>query len=89
MVSGVDAADLGHRLRAQKSLTFSLSASKPSVLAWMYCSSSAFFDDGVDHRVQQRDVGAGLELQHVVAWRDRSLAARVHDDQLRTALRGP
>ena len=38
-------------------------------------------DDGVHQGVQQRDVGAGLELQHVGGVALQRLAARVHHDQ--------
>ncbi len=41
----------------------------------------ALLDDCVHQRVQQRDVGAGLELEHVGRVALQRLAARVHHDQ--------
>ena len=38
-------------------------------------------DDHVHERVEQRDVGARLELQHVRGVMPERLTARVHDDQ--------
>ena len=46
----------------------------------------ALLDDDVHHRVQQRDVGVGLELQVVGRVAREVAAARVGDDQLRAAL---
>ena len=43
-------------------------------------------DDHVHQRVEQRDVGAGLELQHVGGVALQRLAARVHHDQRLAAL---
>jgi hypothetical protein len=44
--------------------------------------------DGVDHRVQHRDVAAGLELQHVGGVPHERGAARIHHDELGAALGG-
>ena len=47
-----------------------------------------FGDDGVQHRVQHRDVAAGLELQMLVGVARQRLPARIHHDQLGAALGG-
>ena len=47
-----------------------------------------FLDDRVQHRVQQRHIRAGPELQVEGRVAAQSLPARVRDDQLRAALRG-
>ncbi len=46
----------------------------------------AFGDDGVEHGVEHRHVGAVLELQHAPGVALQGLAARIHDDQLGAAL---
>ena len=45
-----------------------------------------FGDDGIEDAVEHRDVGAGLELQHVGGVALERLAARIHDDELGAAL---
>ena len=45
-----------------------------------------FGHDRVENAVEHRDVGAGLELQHVGGVALERLAARIHDDELRAAL---
>ena len=46
----------------------------------------ALGDDGVDHRVQHRDVAAGLERKMLVGMARQRLMARIHHDQLGAAL---
>ncbi len=46
----------------------------------------AFGDDGIDHRVQHRDIAAGLERQMLGGMARQRLPARVHHDQLGAAL---
>ena len=73
----------------EKSLILAFSASKPSVMRLdvLHVDQPSSMID-VQHGVEQRDVAAGLELQHVarVARDALVLAARVHDDQLGAAL---
>jgi hypothetical protein len=44
-------------------------------------------DDDVHHRIEQRHVGVGLELQEVRGVARQVAAARVHHDQLRALAR--
>ena len=46
----------------------------------------SFIDDGMDHRIQHRDIGARLELQMLVGMSRQRLPARIHHDQLGAAL---
>ena len=46
----------------------------------------AFGDDGVDHRVQHRDVAARLEREMLGGMARQRLPARIHHDQLGAAL---
>ena len=46
----------------------------------------AFGDDGVEHRVQHRDIAAGLEREMFVGMPRQRLPARIHHDQLGAAL---
>jgi len=64
------------------SLTCCLRFSKPSVCASTYWPIvELFLDDDVQHGIEQRHVGAGLELQHVRGVAFQRLAARIHDDE--------
>ena len=40
------------------------------------------------HRIEQRDIGAGLELQEVIGMPGQGVAARIHQDQLGATLGG-
>ena len=45
-------------------------------------------DDGVDHRVQHRDIAAGLELQMLIGMARQRLPPRIDHDQFGAALGG-
>ncbi len=83
----VDAADGRHRLGRKLLHVLAKSLVPRSAVADEGFVDQALFDDRVQHRVQQRDVGVGLELQ-VVGRVARELAAPgIGDDELHAGLR--
>ena len=51
-------------------------------------SDQAFLDDDVQHRVEQRDIGVGIELEIVGGVPGQIAAARIGHDQLRAGFGG-
>ena len=82
---GINAADSGHGLRREVSQGIPQRVIPLGVAGDVLRIDEVFFDDGVHHRVEQRDVRARLELQEVVRVPGQGVTARVHQDQLGTA----
>ena len=81
-----DAADRLHLLR-REFLDLGLQVVEALGIAGdILLVGQAFGDDGVDHRVQQRDVAAGLEREVLVGMARQRLPARIDHDQLGAAL---
>ena len=83
---GIDAADRRHPLRRERLQVLAQVLEALGVRLDVLAVVQLLLDDHVHERVQQRDVGAGLELQHVRGVALQRLAARVHDDQRLAAL---
>ena len=84
----VDAADRRHQFRAERRDVVADRLETAGAVGDEALGDQAFLDDRVHHRVQQRDVGVGFELQ-VVRRVPRELgAARIGEDQPRSVLRG-
>ena len=83
---GRDAANRGHSLRRELGdlrLQFVIPL---GVTGDVLLVGQPLGDDGVDHRVQHRDIAAGLELQVLEGMARQRLPARIHHDQLGAAL---
>jgi hypothetical protein len=78
---GIDPADLGHRLGRELLQVLLELLEACGVRLDVLAVVQLLLDDHVHERVQERDVGAGLELQHVRGVLLERLPARVHDDQ--------
>ena len=77
----IDAADRRHRFRAERRHVGADLRETAGTVGNEALGDQAFLDDRVHHRVQQRDVGVGLELQ-VVRRVPRELGtARIGEDQ--------
>jgi len=87
MVSA-DAADRRHLLRRIILGVFLQRLVAAGPVGDEFLVDQVLLDDGVDHRVQQSDVGIGLELQHAPGVARQIAAPRVGVDQLGAALGG-
>ncbi len=79
----VDAADRRHRFRRELLHVLRQRLVAGRAVANERFVDQALFDDDVEHGVEQRDVGVGIELQVVGGVPGQVAAARVGDDQLR------
>ena len=84
----VDAADRRHRFRRELLHVLGERLVAGRAIADERLVDEALLDDDVQHRVEQRDVGVGIELQVVGGVPRQIAAARVGDDQLRARLGG-
>ena len=86
IVCGVDAADRRHRFRRERLHVLGERVVSRRAIANERLVDQALLDDDVEHRVQQGDVGVGVELEIVGRMPGQIAAARIGDDQLRAAL---
>ena len=85
---GFNAADLRHGLgRELRHVPFQLLESV-GVGCHVVAVVEPFGDDDVEQRVEQRHVGAGLELKHPGGVAPQGLAARIHHDEMGAAFGG-
>ena len=84
----VDAADRRHQLRRELLHVLGERFVAGSAVADERLVDQAFLDDDVQHRVEQRHVGVGIELEVVGGVPGQIAAARVGDDQLRARFGG-
>ena len=85
---GVDAADLGHHLGRELRQVFAERLEAFRMGLDILAVVKLLGDDDVHHGVEQGDVGAGGELQHMGGMLDQRMAARVADDEGGAALGG-
>ena len=88
IVLRVDAADRRHRLGRERLHVLGERIVSGRPIADERLVDQSLFDDDVEHRVQQGDVGIGVELEIVGRMASEIAAARVGDDQLRAVFGG-
>ena len=84
---GADAADRRHLLRRKGPDMLGEGREALDCRLDILLVVELLLDDRVEQRVQQRDIRAALELQHVAGVARQRLAARIGDDQGRAARR--
>ena len=85
---GIDAADRRHQLRRKLLDVFGERFVTGGAVANERLVDQPLFDDDVQHRVEQRDIRIGIELEIVSGVARQIAAARVGHDQLHPRLRG-
>ena len=88
IVCRVDAADRRHPLRRERLDVLRERFVTGGAIANERLVDEALLDDHVQHRVEQRHIGVGIELQVVGGVPGQITAARVGQDQLRPRLGG-
>ena len=84
----VDAADRSHRLRRKLLHVLRQRFVAGGAVADERLVGQALLDDDVQHRVEKRHIGIGIELEVVSGVPRQIAAARIGHDQLRSRLRG-
>ena len=88
IVLRVDPADRRHRFRRERLHVLGERVVSRRAIADERLVDETLLDDDVKHRVQQRDVGIGIELEIVGRMPGEIAAARIRHDQLRSGFGG-